>query len=88
MTTTFENKASILADIWIQYRGEDVWEDFIEYNDMGLPLAYAVANGLATVETIGQKFIEETFDILLAEFDITEDIGFESLQDVLEHSAE
>jgi hypothetical protein len=82
METTFENKANILADLWIDYRFEVSMKDFVEYNDLGLPLAYAVANGLATANNIGENFISETFNLLLESLDV-EDTGFESLSEIL-----
>ena len=80
--TTFDNKCAILADLWLNYRNDDNFEDFIEYNDMGLPLAYALSEGIVTGTELANKFIDETFDLLLSGIGI-EDRGFESLDDVL-----
>ncbi len=44
--TTFENKALILADLWMNFRNDEEFQDFVDYNDLGLPLAYALANGV------------------------------------------
>jgi hypothetical protein len=79
--TTPEDKISILADLWINYRTDEEFTDFVEYNDLGLPLAYAVDAGIVTITPLAQKFIDETFELLLAGLDI-EDLGFDSL-DVL-----
>jgi len=81
-TTTFENKCIILADLWLNYRNDDNFEDFIEYNDMGLPLAYALSEGIVKGTELSDKFIDETFDLLLSAIGI-EDTGFENLDDVL-----
>ena len=81
-TTTFENKCLILADLWLNYRNDDNFEDFIEYNDMGLPLAYALSEGIVKGTELSDKFIDETFDLLLRAIGI-EDTGFENLDDVL-----
>lgn len=80
--TTFENKCIILADLWLNYRNDDNFEDFIEYNDMGLPLAYALSEGIVKGTEASDKFIDETFDLLLAGMSI-EDTGFDSLDDVM-----
>ncbi len=45
MATTFENKCAILADLWLNYKDNEELEDFVEYNDLGLPLAYGVRLG-------------------------------------------
>lgn len=85
--SAFEDKASILAELWIDYRNDDNFTDFIEYNDLGLPLAYAVTEGIVESTTLAAKYIEETFDLLLAAFDI-EDTGFENLEDLIAEAGE
>ena len=80
--TEFTNKVKILAELWIDYRDDEQFEDFCEYNDLGLPLAYLTDNGLATSTELGNKYIQETFDLFLAALEIEEDTGFESLDDV------
>ena len=49
MATDFSTKTAILADLWINYRDEGEFEDFIEYNDLGLPLAYLINTELLIV---------------------------------------
>lgn len=84
MTTTFSNKANILADLWINYRSDDDFKDFIDYNDIGLPLSYMIANSIVDKPNeLAVKFVEETFDLLLKGLEIQEDTGFETLDDVL-----
>lgn len=80
--TPFSNKAIILSDLWMSYRYDEEFKDFIEYNDIGLPLAYALAEGIVEETPILVRFIEETFDLLLASLGI-EDTGFESLDEML-----
>lgn len=81
--TTFSDKADILADLWLNYRNDEEFQDFIEYNDLGLPLAYAVSADIVKATEIAEGYINETFDLLLAGLDIEEDTGFESLDDLL-----
>jgi hypothetical protein len=83
MTTTIENKAEILSELWQDYRENEDFADFIEYNDLGLPLSYAVANGIAELNPLIEQFIDETFRLLLLGLEIKEDTGFEVLDDVL-----
>lgn len=82
--TTFDNKTQILADLWLNYRNEGDFVDFIEYNDLGLPLAYAISAGIVPATDRAREFIEETFALLLASLDIEEDTGFDSLDDLLQ----
>lgn len=81
--TTLENKIAILATLWIEYRQDEEFIDFIEYNDIGLPLAYAIDNKMATATEMGIGFINETFALLLGSLDL-EDIGFETLDELLD----
>jgi hypothetical protein len=81
--TTLENKASILADLWIDYKNDDNFIDFFEYNDLGLPLAYALANGMIAKTTDVETLVGETFALLLAGLGI-EDEGFEALDEILD----
>lgn len=81
--TTFSNKATILGELWLDYRDEEDFKDFINYNDLGLPLAYAIANGIIDTSELAEKFVEETFDLLLSGLGI-EDTGFESILDLLD----
>lgn len=84
MTTTFSNKTLILADLWLNYRDDEEFIDFCEYNDLGLPLAYAIANSIVdNPNELAKKFVEETFDLLLAGLEIQEDSGYETLDDLL-----
>ena len=83
METTFDNKVAILAELWLDYRDDEEFTDFIEYNDLGLPLAYAISNDIVKITPTAERFIAETFDLLLAALDV-EDEGFETLEDVLE----
>jgi len=37
------DKAAILSHFWMEFRDDEVLKDFVEFNDMGLPLAFFVA---------------------------------------------
>lgn len=82
MPTSDINKTYILADLWLNYRSDDEFKDFIEYNDLGLPLAYMIANNIVSITDLAQRFIDETFDLFLAAVEL-EDDGFENLDEIL-----
>lgn len=82
-STHFSNKCEILADLWLNYRNDPEFQDFIEYNDIGLPLAYVIANGIVETTETATRFINETFDLLLSGLEIDEDTGFDNLDDLL-----
>jgi hypothetical protein len=80
--TPFDNKCSILGELWMQYRFEPQFTDFVSYNDIGLPLAFLVSESLVTPAPLAKSMIEETFDLLLASLKIGDDV-FETLDDLL-----
>jgi hypothetical protein len=81
-TTPFSSKCEILGELWLKYRSEEEFEDYIEYNDLGLPIAYAIANDIVKSTDMAKSFVEETFDLLLASLEI-EDEGWENLDELL-----
>ena len=82
-STHFSNKVTILADLWMNYRDDEEFIDFVEYNDLGLPFAYGLANNLVSKLTpTGEDLINETWDLFLSGLGL-DDTGFEVLDDVL-----
>ena len=80
--TPFLTKCEILSDLWLNYKADTEFTDFIQYNDLGLPLAYAIAEGIVEATPIATRFVEETFELLVAGLAI-EDEGFENLDEML-----
>lgn len=81
--TPFLTKCEILSTLWLDYKQDEEFADFIEYADLGLPLAYAISNGIIETAPLAENFINETFDLLLGAMDL-EDTGYETLEDILE----
>lgn len=84
MATEQNIKLEILADLWMNYRSDEEFTDFIEYNDLGLPLAYAAINNITSLNPTGEAMVEESFNLLLAALGV-EDLeeGYSSLDDLL-----
>jgi hypothetical protein len=82
MPTTFSNKVAILADLFVNYANDSEFEDFIEYNDLGLPLAHLANQGLCSITNEGEGYIEETWLLFLDAFGV-EDLGFQTLDEFL-----
>lgn len=82
-TTPFSNRCDILAELWTGYKNDVEFEDFIEYNDLGLPLAYAISAGIVAKSDLAEGFVNETFDLFLDVLGLESDTGFETLADVL-----
>jgi alpha-D-ribose 1-methylphosphonate 5-triphosphate synthase subunit PhnL len=84
-TTNFSGKTDILAELWMDYRTDEEFSEFIEHNDLGLPLAYAIAEGIVEVSDKAKVFVEQSFDALLEHLEI-EDDGFVNLEELLDFS--
>lgn len=83
MNTPIKKQAEILSELWMDYRDEEYFKDFFEYADLGLPLAYLLANNIVTRNNETDKFIGDSWDIFLGLCGYAEDTGFETLGDVL-----
>lgn len=79
---TFENKITILAELWMNYRDDEDLQDFVEYNDLGLPLAYFLMNEIVLPTSQSELYINETYDLFIASLQV-EDREWESLDELL-----
>lgn len=80
--TPFEKRTEILGDLWMSYRDVAELSDFIQYNDLGLPLAYMVQEKMADPTAKGEHFVNETFDLLLESLKLKDD-GWDSIDEIL-----
>jgi hypothetical protein len=68
------DKAGIVGQLWIEFRNDEDFSVFMEYNDLGCPMAYMVAEGLIKeLSPVGEEMINETFNMFLALLEITEE---------------
>jgi hypothetical protein len=79
---TFENKITILAELWMNYRDDEELQDFLDYNDLGLPLAYLLMNEIVLPTSQSEIYINETYDLLIASLTV-EDREWKSLDGLL-----
>jgi hypothetical protein len=79
---TFENKITILAELWMNYRDDEELQDFVEYNDLGLPLAYFLMNEIVLPTSQSELYINETYDLFIASLQVA-DKEWESLDELL-----
>ena len=84
MATTFENKCAILSDLWLNYKDNEELQDFVEYNDLGLPLAYLIHTDLVSVNESGIPYVDETFNLLCKGLGVDLDAEYESLNELME----
>jgi hypothetical protein len=73
MAIPFADRCGILGRFWIDFREDEDLKPFVEYNDVGLPLAYFIAEGLVTSTPMSEQYVNETFDIFLQAMNVTEE---------------
>jgi len=84
--TPFPMRCEILADVYLNHRDEEELEDFVVYNDLGLPLAYLIANDLVEPSEKAIEMVDETWDLLLGLYGLSRDSGFEDLDGLASQS--
>ena len=88
MNTPIETQVDILAELWMDYRDEQYFADFVSYADLGLPLSYLLANGIVNRTAEADKFISDTWETFLGLCGIEEDTGFDTLDELFVNIAD
>jgi hypothetical protein len=78
----FMTKAAIVSEIWTDYRDGAEFAKFVEYNDIGLPLAYLIVNELVTPTEQAEGYVEEAYHLLVYLLKI-EDKDYANLDEML-----
>jgi hypothetical protein len=86
LSQDFNGKCNVLAELWFSYRDDEEFKDFIEYNDIGLPLAYFINSEIAKPTGIAEQYINETYDLLTQALKVSDTVPYESLDDMLSES--
>lgn len=79
--TDFTKVCEILGTLYANYKEDEDLKDFIDFNDLGLPLAYFTSENLCEVSDDGARYITETWQLFLASMDM-EDTGWDSLDEM------
>jgi hypothetical protein len=82
----FDGKCNILAELWFDYRDDEEFKDFIEYNDIGLPLAYLISSEIAKPTGVAEQYINETYDLLTQSLKVSDTVPYNTLNEMLEES--
>lgn len=78
------DKTGVLGELWLEFKEDENFREFIKYNDIGLPLAYYVAEGLTQGLTpLGEQYIIETFDMLMQLLTLSEEEIDRELDDLV-----
>jgi hypothetical protein len=79
--TDFRNVCEILGELYANYKEDEDFKDFIDFNDLGLPLAYFASEDLCEVSDDGARYITETWSLFLASMEM-EDTEWQSLDQI------
>ena len=82
----FNGKCNVLAELWLDYRDDEEFKDFIEYNDIGLPLAYLIYSEIAKPTGIAEQYINETYELLTQALGVSDTALYYTLNEMLEES--
>ena len=86
--TDFTKVCEILGVLYANYKEDEEFKDFIDFNDLGLPLAYFASERLCEVSDDGARYIMETWLLFLKGLGL-EDTGiWDNLEDVFESAEE
>jgi hypothetical protein len=85
--TDFSSICNILGSLYANYSEDKEFKDFIEFNDLGLPLAYLTKENLCEPSDDGIRYVTETWELFLAGLKV-KDEGFEDLDQLLEFAEE
>ena len=80
----FDDKARVTAEAWMLVRESDVWDEIVQYGDLGFPLAYAHIAELADVSDDGKKLVLDIYDIIVKSLEIPEDDYYEDFEAMLD----
>jgi hypothetical protein len=77
-----ESKAEILVEFTQDNFNDEVYEDFFDYNDLGIPIAIALTQEMVVLTNKGEELIEETWKELCELFGADPNGHFENIDDV------
>ena len=83
--TKFESICSVLSELWVNYKEDKEFSEFIQYNDLGLPLAFMLDSSIVEPTDSAIQYVTETWNIFLSALGIEEDLGWSSLEDVFKY---
>ena len=62
----FETVCGILGELYTNYGDSKEFKGFVEFNDLGLPLAFLTSEGLIVeLSDDGRRYVIDTFDMFI-----------------------
>jgi len=79
-----KEKATILVEFIQANFSEPKFEEFFDYNDLGLPLAVSIENDLCVLNDKGTEVLNETYRLMLEEYGASHEKYYKSLDEIVE----
>jgi hypothetical protein len=86
--TDFGKVCNILGKLYSDFKEDEEFKDFIDFNDLGLPLAYFASERLCEVSDDGARYIMETWALFIAGLNLEDTGDWDSLEEVFEAAEE
>lgn len=78
-------KAEIIFEFINDYRDDEAFQDFFNYNDLGVPMAVMIVNDLVILNEGGVRVLDETWESLCENLnDADVEYDYESLNELIE----
>ena len=75
-------KAEILVQFTQDYFNSGEYEEFFDYNDLGIPLSIAITQDMVILTNEGENLLEETWKELCLLFEADPDSEYETIDDL------
>lgn len=79
----YKQKAQLIIEFTEQELGNEQFDDFFDYNDLGVPVAIALVNNLITLTKDGEVLIDETYQELCNLFDADPNEDYQDIDDLI-----
>lgn len=77
------SKAEILVQFTQDHFNTGEYDDFFDYNDLGIPLSIAITQDMVILTDSGEELLEETWSDLCLLFDADVNAEYESIDDLI-----
>jgi len=78
-----KQKSNIMVEFIQRFANNEMFADFFDYNDLGLPLAVAVNADLCTLNEQGQVVFDETWELFCGELSMDHEGSYSDLDEML-----
>ena len=84
--TPLEDKAQIIVEFVQDFQVTGEYDEFFDYNDLGIPLAIAITQDMADLTESGLAIFEETWSQLCELFEMDKTESYESIEDLMDNN--